>query len=35
MLDLLRERFTHDRETELRVAAEEQAKITAIRLAAG
>lgn len=35
MLDLLRERFTHDRETELRVAAEEQAKITAIRLAGG
>jgi 2-oxo-4-hydroxy-4-carboxy-5-ureidoimidazoline decarboxylase len=32
MLDLLRERLTHDRANELRIAAEEQAKITALRL---
>jgi 2-oxo-4-hydroxy-4-carboxy-5-ureidoimidazoline decarboxylase len=32
MLSLLRERLPHDRATELRVAAEEQAKITALRL---
>jgi 2-oxo-4-hydroxy-4-carboxy-5-ureidoimidazoline decarboxylase len=32
MLVLLRERLTHDRATELRIAAEEQAKITALRL---
>ena len=32
MLALLRERLPHDRATELRVAAEEQAKITALRL---
>lgn len=32
MLALLRERLPHDRSTELRVAAEEQAKITALRL---
>jgi 2-oxo-4-hydroxy-4-carboxy--5-ureidoimidazoline (OHCU) decarboxylase len=32
MLALLRERLTHDRPTELRMAAEEQAKITALRL---
>jgi 2-oxo-4-hydroxy-4-carboxy-5-ureidoimidazoline decarboxylase len=32
MLRLLRERLDHDRRTELRIAAEEQAKITAIRL---
>jgi len=34
MLELLRERLPNDRETELRIAAEEQAKITALRLAA-
>jgi 2-oxo-4-hydroxy-4-carboxy-5-ureidoimidazoline decarboxylase len=32
VLSLLRERLPHDRATELRVAAEEQAKITALRL---
>lgn len=32
MLTLLRERLHHDRVTELRIAAEEQAKITALRL---
>jgi 2-oxo-4-hydroxy-4-carboxy-5-ureidoimidazoline decarboxylase len=32
MLALLRERLPHDRATELRVAADEQAKITALRL---
>ena len=32
MLALLRARLTNDRATELRVAAEEQAKITALRL---
>jgi len=32
MLALLRERLSHDRATELRVAAEEQAKITQLRL---
>jgi 2-oxo-4-hydroxy-4-carboxy-5-ureidoimidazoline decarboxylase len=32
MLALLRERLPHDRATELRLAAEEQAKITALRL---
>jgi 2-oxo-4-hydroxy-4-carboxy-5-ureidoimidazoline decarboxylase len=32
MLRLLRDRLPNDRDTELRVAAEEQAKITAIRL---
>lgn len=32
MLALLRERLDHDRATELRLAAEEQAKITALRL---
>jgi 2-oxo-4-hydroxy-4-carboxy-5-ureidoimidazoline decarboxylase len=32
MLSLLRERLPHDRATELRIAAEEQAKITALRL---
>src|SRR4029453_19280432 len=32
MLALLRERLPHDRATELRIAAEEQAKITALRL---
>jgi 2-oxo-4-hydroxy-4-carboxy-5-ureidoimidazoline decarboxylase len=32
MLALLRERLPHDRATELRTAAEEQAKITALRL---
>ena len=32
MLQLLRDRLPHDRATELRVAAEEQAKITALRL---
>lgn len=32
MLVLLRERLQHDRPTELRIAAEEQAKITALRL---
>jgi 2-oxo-4-hydroxy-4-carboxy-5-ureidoimidazoline decarboxylase len=32
MLALLRARLPHDRATELRIAAEEQAKITAIRL---
>lgn len=32
MLQLLRARLPNDRETELRVAAEEQAKITALRL---
>jgi 2-oxo-4-hydroxy-4-carboxy-5-ureidoimidazoline decarboxylase len=34
MLTLLRERLPHDRATELRMAAEEQAKITALRLQA-
>lgn len=34
MLALLRERLPHDRATELRIAAEEQAKITALRLQA-
>ncbi len=33
MLVLLRERLPHDRASELRIAAEEQAKITALRLA--
>ena len=33
MLALLRERLPHDRASELRIAAEEQAKITALRLA--
>jgi 2-oxo-4-hydroxy-4-carboxy-5-ureidoimidazoline decarboxylase len=32
MLQLLRDRLPHDRATELRIAAEEQAKITALRL---
>ena len=32
MLDLLRARLPNDRATELRIAAEEQAKITALRL---
>jgi 2-oxo-4-hydroxy-4-carboxy-5-ureidoimidazoline decarboxylase len=32
MLARLRERLAHDRPTELRIAAEEQAKITALRL---
>ena len=32
MLSLLRERLPHDRANELRIAAEEQAKITALRL---
>jgi allantoicase len=32
MLALLEERLTHDRETELRIAAEEQRKITELRL---
>lgn len=32
MLVLLRERLPHDRASELRIAAEEQAKITALRL---
>ena len=32
MLALLRERLPHDRASELRIAAEEQAKITALRL---
>ena len=32
MLPLLRERLPNDRATELRIAAEEQAKITALRL---
>ena len=32
MLQLLRDRLSNDRATELRVAAEEQAKITALRL---
>jgi 2-oxo-4-hydroxy-4-carboxy-5-ureidoimidazoline decarboxylase len=32
MLALLRERLDHDRSTELRIAAEEQCKITAMRL---
>ncbi len=32
MLGLLRDRLGHDRATELRIAAEEQAKITALRL---
>ena len=32
MLAILRERLPHDRPTELRIAAEEQAKITALRL---
>ena len=34
VLALLRERLPHDRASELRVAAEEQAKITALRLGA-
>ena len=34
MLELLRERLPNDRDTELRIAAEEQAKITALRLEA-
>ena len=34
MLALLRERLPNDRATELRMAAEEQAKITALRLRA-
>lgn len=34
MLQLLRDRLPNDRQTELRVAAEEQAKITALRLSA-
>ena len=33
MLALLRDRLPNDRATELRIAAEEQAKITALRLA--
>lgn len=33
MLQLLRDRLSNDRATELRIAAEEQAKITALRLA--
>ena len=33
MLTLLRDRLSNDRATELRIAAEEQAKITALRLA--
>ena len=32
MLQLLRDRLPHDRDTELRVAAEEQVRITALRL---
>ena len=32
MLELLRERLPNDRDTELRIAAEEQAKITELRL---
>ena len=32
MLQLLRDRLPHDRDTELRVAAEEQMRITALRL---
>ena len=32
MLQLLRDRLSNDRATELRIAAEEQAKITALRL---
>jgi 2-oxo-4-hydroxy-4-carboxy-5-ureidoimidazoline decarboxylase len=32
MLQLLRDRLPHDRASELRIAAEEQAKITALRL---
>jgi len=32
MLQLLRDRLSNDRSTELRIAAEEQAKITALRL---
>lgn len=32
MLAMLQRRLQNDRETELRIAAEEQAKITAIRL---
>jgi OHCU decarboxylase len=32
MLQLLRDRLGNDRATELRIAAEEQAKITALRL---
>ena len=32
MLGLLRDRLSNDRTTELRIAAEEQAKITALRL---
>lgn len=35
MLQLLRERLPNDRTTELRIAADEQAKITALRLGAG
>lgn len=35
MLALLRDRLPNDRATELKIAAEEQAKITALRLAAG
>lgn len=35
MLTRLRERLGNDPETELRIAAEEQAKITALRLSAG
>jgi 2-oxo-4-hydroxy-4-carboxy-5-ureidoimidazoline decarboxylase len=34
ILALLRERLPHDRNSELRIAAEEQAKITALRLSA-
>lgn len=34
MLELLRERLPNDRDTELSIAAEEQAKITALRLSA-
>jgi OHCU decarboxylase len=32
MLKMLRDRLSNDRATELRIAAEEQAKITALRL---
>jgi 2-oxo-4-hydroxy-4-carboxy-5-ureidoimidazoline decarboxylase len=35
MLTLLRDRLSNNRATELRIAAEEQAKITALRLGAG
>ena len=35
MLQLLRDRLANDRGTELRIAAEEQAKITALRLTQG